>query len=110
MSFYYNADGQPVQSVQVLPPYPLEPQPQSPVMNADYPNQQVMPPTYPAQTQTRAEPYNSHSPDQYGARRSPRLHNRIEATPPYTKRKSTTRKVAEGVLIGVAGTVVLSEI
>jgi len=108
MSYYYNSNGQLVQSLQVLPPYPLDPQGQSPVID---PNQYAMSAVDPGQaTQVGLEPSN-HSPDQYGPRRSSRLRNRTEAVAPYNKkRKSTTRKVVEGVLIGVAGTVVLSEI
>jgi hypothetical protein len=104
MSLYYNSDGQLVQFVQSMPPYP-QPLPQGPVMDATaYPNQQ---PTPPGQMQTGLDNY---SPGQSGPRRSHRLRNRAEATPPYRERKSMTRKVAEGVLIGAAGTVVLSEI
>ena len=129
MSLYYNSAGQLVQSGQVIPPYPHQPQDtyanqQSmsvyPGQTA-YPNQQAISvypgqTTYggmPGQTQTGLAPYdgrNEYTPDQYGPRRSPRLHTRPEATPPYRKKKSTTRKVVEGVIIGVAGTVLLSEI
>jgi hypothetical protein len=129
MSLYYNSAGQLVQSSQVIPPYPQEPQAtyanqQSmsgyPGQTA-HPNQQAMSmypgqTTYggmPEQTQTGLVPYdgrNDYTTDQYGPRRSPRLHTRPEATPPYRKKKSTTRKVVEGVVIGVAGTVLLSEI
>jgi hypothetical protein len=129
MSLYYNSAGQLVQSGQIIPPYPHEPQ-------AMYANQQSMPvypgqrtqpnqqamsvypgqTTYrgmPGETQTGLAPYNhrnDYPPDQHGPRRSPRLHTRPEPTPPYSKKKSTTRKVVEGVVIGVAGTVILSEI
>ena len=129
MSLYYNSAGQLVQSGQVIPPYPH--QPQATYANQQsmsaypgqtaYPNQQAMS-VYPGQTtyggmhgetQTGLVPYdgrNENTPDQYGPRRSPRLHTRPEATPPYRKKKSMTRKVVEGVVIGVAGTVLLSEI
>jgi hypothetical protein len=131
MSLYYNSAGQLVQSSQVIPPYPH--QPQATYANQQsmsvypgqtaYPNEQAMS-VYPGQTtyggmqagetQTGLAPYdgrNEYTSDQYaGPRRSPRLHTRPEATPPYRKKKSTTRKVVEGVIIGVAGTVLLSEI
>jgi hypothetical protein len=104
MSLYYNSEGQLVQSV---PPYP-QPLPQPQVMDTtSYPNQQSRVNLDPGQMQTG---YDNYSPAQSGPRRSPRLGNRAEATPPYRKRKSTTRKVVEGVLIGAAGTAVLSEI
>jgi hypothetical protein len=105
MSFYYNSEGQLVQNV---PPYP-QPPPQPQVMDATayYPNQQHGPNLDPGQMQTGMDNY---SPAQSGPRRSPRLSNRAEATPPYRKRKSMTRKLVEGVLIGAAGTAVLSEI
>lgn len=98
MSVYYNSLGQLVQS-----------QPQQPqVVYTNHPNQHLDP----GQTQTGMVPYDRHnnSPDLSGPRRSPRFRDRPEATPPYKKRKSTTRKVIEGVLIGVAGTVILSEV
>ena len=108
MSIYYDSAGRLVQFVPVIPNYAQPQQPQ--VMYANQPNQQAM--LYPGQTQTGMVSYDRHNdnpPDQSGPRRSPRLRNRPEATPPYKKQKSTTRKVVEGVLIGVAGTVVLSE-
>ena len=129
MSLYYNSAGQLVQSSQVIPPYPH--QPQATYANQQsmsgypgqtaHPNQQAMSvypgqTTYggiPGQTQAGLVPYdgrNDYTTEQYGPRRSPRLHTRPEATPPYRKKKSTTRRVVEGVIIGVAGTVVLSEI
>jgi hypothetical protein len=105
MSLYYNSEGQLVQSV---PPYPQPPpQPQVVDATAYYPNQQHGPNLDPGQMQTGMDNY---SPAQSGPRRSPRLSNRAEATPPYRKRKSMTRKLVEGVLIGAAGTAVLSEI
>ena len=104
MSTYYNSLGQ---LVQVMPDYAQPQQPQ--VMYTNHPNQYLDP----GQTQTGMVPYDRHndnSPDQSGPRRSTRLRDRPQATPPYKKRKSTTRKVIEGVLIGVAGTFVLSEV
>ena len=86
----------------------------------NHPTQQTMS-VYPGQTtyggmsvQTQPElapsdQRNNYPSDQYGPRRSSRLHNRTE-TSPYKKKKSTTRKVVEGVVIGVAGTAILSQI
>jgi hypothetical protein len=109
MTLYYNSLGQLVQSTPVMPDYAQPQQPQG--MYSNHPNQQAM--LDPRQTQTGMVSYNHHndnSPYPSGPRRSPRLHNHPEATPPYRKRKSTTRKVIEGVLIGVAGIAVLSEV
>ena len=72
------------------------------------PGQTIYNQAVPTQVQTGMVPYDN-SPDKYRPRRHG-LRNRPVAPPPYRKEKSTVRKVVEGVAIGVAGTLVLSEI